>query len=643
MGLLNPVARLRLVRPIIWALTCLSLAGCGAPFRGGRDAAIPSKADEVQGALYLVKAKVFEQQKNYYGAIVALRSAADLYPLSPTLFAQLARNYDEIDDFRMAETFSARALELDPGRTDMRYLRFRLFERRGDHRAAAAELEALLLEEPANWPLYSLLARLFLETGQQERLDPLFERLLARPDTPAEVRVSVADIFSRGSRQERAESIYREVLAEDPASEEAWLGLAELQLSRGHRQQGIEYYLQAARHLPESSTVIYELARRLATPYDLVGLLEEEEATLLYNLGLAFADLQKYDLASAVFEHIVERRPRTVDGWLDPVRYYIAREDWKQAEKVMGRALYAMPDSSALYLFWGTALERAGRYEDAVGVYQEGLENLPEEVDLYLYWGFALEQQQAWPEAENVYREGLGRLPKEVELYLRWGIVLGRQSRWQEAIGLYRKAVTVDEAAADVYLHWGIAHQRLKEWPAAIKRLKRAAELAPRDTYALFYLGGAYEQADSAELEGDFLQPAIDAFKRLLEINPDDAYALNYLGYLYADRGIHLEEAVELLLRAVGLDPENSAFLDSLGWAYFRLGRFDEAEAYLKQALENLEEDDAEEQAVIFDHAGDVASALGLHEEAQRRWQRVLELNPDNAEVQRKIRDAEGR
>jgi tetratricopeptide (TPR) repeat protein len=615
----------------------LVLVGCGAPFRGGDGADDTPDRARRQAMKYFVQAKVFEQQKNHYGAIVALRSAADLDPSSPTIYEQLARNYDDIDDFRMAETFSAKALALDPTRTPMRYLRFRLFERRGNHRAAAAELEALLEQEPANWPLYSLLARLYLETGQKERIDPLFESLLERPDAPAEVRVSVADIFSRGSRQQRAEDIYREVIAEDPSLEEAWLGLAELQLARGNRQQGIDYYLQAARQLPESSTVIYELARRLATPYDLVGLLELEKPELLYNLGLAFSDLEKYELATAVFEHIVERRPTTVDGWLDPVRYYIAQENWNKAEHVVKRALSAMPDSVALYLFWGTALERGERYAEAIEIYRRGLERLPSEVDFYLYWGFALEQQRQWPEAETVYRNGLGALPEEVELYLRWGIVLGRQSRWQEAIGLYRKAVQIDALNSDIWLHWGIAHQRLEEWTDSIQQLRRAVDLAPRDTYSLFYLGGAFEQAANAGLEGDYLQEAIGTFKRLLEINPEDAYALNYLGYLYADRGIHLEEAIELLLRAVGLDPANSAFLDSLGWAYYRLKRYDEAEKYLELALANMADEGGEELAVIFDHAGDIAQALGQNEKARGRWLRVLELSPDNTGVQRKL------
>ena len=106
---------------------------------------------------------------------------------------------------------------------------------------------------------------------------------------------------------------------------------------------------------------------------------------------------------------------------------------------------------------------------------------------------------------------------------------------------------------------------------------------------------------------------------------------------MYAEEGIHLQEAVELLLRAIEIDPDNSAFLDSLGWAYFRLGELEQAEHYLGQALQFISADEGEEQAVILDHAGDIAKAQGKGEMAKKYWQRALELSPDNDALRGKL------
>ena len=206
-----------------------------------------------------------------------------------------------------------------------------------------------------------------------------------------------------------------------------------------------------------------------------------------------------------------------------------------------------------------------------------------------------------------------------------------------DLLARYRKAVETDSLSVDGNLHWGVALQKLSQWDAAIERLTHAVELDPEETFALFYLGSALEQASREHPEAGYFERAVEAFQRLIALRPDDAYALNYLGYSYAERGVHLEEAVELLTRAVGIDPDNGAFFDSLGWAYYRLGKLAEAERQLAQALQQMGDHDDEEQAVIFDHAGDIADALGKRTEAVDHWQRALDLSPQNDELRRKL------
>ena len=94
---------------------------------------------------------------------------------------------------------------------------------------------------------------------------------------------------------------------------------------------------------------------------------------------------------------------------------------------------------------------------------------------------------------------------------------------------------------------------------------------------------------------------------------------------------------MELITRAVAIEPDNGAFFDSLGWAYYRLGELEEAERYLARALEEMDDHETEEQAVILDHAGDIADALGKRDEAVLHWRRALDLTPENEEVREKL------
>jgi tetratricopeptide (TPR) repeat protein len=94
---------------------------------------------------------------------------------------------------------------------------------------------------------------------------------------------------------------------------------------------------------------------------------------------------------------------------------------------------------------------------------------------------------------------------------------------------------------------------------------------------------------------------------------------LNYLGYMLADRGVKLDEALSLIKKALELDPSNGAYLDSIGWAYFRLGKFEQAEESLVKASQRMGSD-----PTVQDHLGDLYQKTGRLKLAITHWERAL-------------------
>ena len=107
----------------------------------------------------------------------------------------------------------------------------------------------------------------------------------------------------------------------------------------------------------------------------------------------------------------------------------------------------------------------------------------------------------------------------------------------------------------------------------------------------------------------------------MLSNEPDNANALNALGYTLADRTQRYEEAKNYILKAAQLVPDDPAILDSLGWVYYRLGEFQTAIKWLRKAFAQLED------AEIAAHLGEVLWVSGQHKEAQKIWQRGLDVN----------------
>ena len=82
------------------------------------------------------------------------------------------------------------------------------------------------------------------------------------------------------------------------------------------------------------------------------------------------------------------------------------------------------------------------------------------------------------------------------------------------------------------------------------------------------------------------------------------------------------ERALRMTQQAVALEPTSHAYRDSLGWAYFQLGRYEEA---LRELTAATTGNDDGPDGVLLDHLGDAHHKLGHAGEAQKAWQRAVE------------------
>ena len=81
------------------------------------------------------------------------------------------------------------------------------------------------------------------------------------------------------------------------------------------------------------------------------------------------------------------------------------------------------------------------------------------------------------------------------------------------------------------------------------------------------------------------VEGAIELLEQILETYPDNPAALNNLAYLLADRADRPQEALPYAERARQQSMRDPQVLDTVGWVYFKNGRFDQAEAALREAL----------------------------------------------------------
>lgn len=178
----------------------------------------------------------------------------------------------------------------------------------------------------------------------------------------------------------------------------------------------------------------------------------------------------------------------------------------------------------------------------------------------------------------------------------------------------------------DVFLYIASIYSAMNEDAKAIDAIRKAISLKSDDENLYFQLGVILERQKQFD-------DAVAAFRKTIELNPGHSNALNYLGYMFADRGINLEEAEDLIKQALKIKPEDPYYQDSLGWVYYKMNRSKDAIRYLEKANRNLPGD-----PVVTEHLGDAYFKAGDPDKAREFWDKSLQADPENETLREKLK-----
>ncbi|TIP85701.1 MAG: tetratricopeptide repeat protein [Mesorhizobium sp.] len=250
-------------------------------------------------------------------------------------------------------------------------------------------------------------------------------------------------------------------------------------------------------------------------------------------------------------------------------------------------ALALRPDSDAALIQLAAVSEQLKDGEGAIAFYRRIPDSSPLKALSELQLGLNLADLDRYDEAIAHLKALVEAHPDDMRAYQALGGVYASKEDFRSAADLYDKAVamlkTPTRADWNIFYQRGIAYERLKEWPKA--------------------------------------EPN---FRKALELFPDQPQVLNYLGYSWVDMNINLEEGLQLIQKAVELRPSDGYIVDSLGWAYFRMGRFEDAVREMERAVSLKPED-----PVLNDHLGDAYWRVGRRLEATFQWNQARDLKPD--------------
>ncbi len=445
-----------------------------------------------------------------------------------------------------------------------------------------------------------VLAALLIREG---RLDEALKHLEIATDSDDEqashnLRL-IANLLSTGKDQAAALEVMERLVAKRQDDPQALFAYAWLALRAGKVQVARETMERALRLPPFDTNMAVAYLGILQKQGDVQTALtwiEEavkehpEDFHLRMAYGRLLADNKHFDAARDQFEILAKEQPDNPDVRFALGLLYLQGQDLAKAEQSFMRIARSGQYTQDARYYLGQIAEAKKDYGSALRWYAS-VEEGPNHFDAQLSIALALVKDGKVKDAErHLATINPSNEQQRIKAIRIAGEILSHQGRYTEAMKLY------DQALAGGY-----------------------------DSELL------YTRAMLADKIGriDLLERDL---KHILAREPKNAQALNALGFSLADRTTRYQEAYALIKRALELTPNDFFVLDSMGWVLYRLGRLDEAESYLRRALQIRNDPE------VAAHLGEILWVKGDRAEARRVWDGALRVAPGDPSLLKVMR-----
>ncbi|HLC11896.1 MAG TPA: tetratricopeptide repeat protein [Chthoniobacterales bacterium] len=508
------------------------------------------------------------------------------------------------------------------------------FEEDGEMEKALEAYRQVLNVDPGQIELAVRVAALLTrDDDYPSAIDVLKDAVKVHPKAP-EPYLELSFIYAKYLKKgDQAIEFANKAIALDPQKIDGYQRLFEIYLTAGEEKRALETLDRAAKMPNDDPTFWARLGRlygsvilkpdakpnpeqtaRLNDVFEKAAAKGQDNAAVLKEVGDYFASTQQIKEALPFYLRVLELQPDDANVREKLATGFVLTNQRARAVETLEAIIQEHPEKYQSYELLaqlhddeGRALVRANQTDPANAEFKKAAQNYeqsllinPNHAGTYLRLAeLLLVPLKQSERAVSVLTEGRRRYPDAPEFAYYLAIALRESKKAKDAVIMFEEALNeAQNAEADF--------------------------LKPR-----FYV-----EYGAAAQEAGLYDKAAELFHKAIAMDPANAAEpYNYLGYMWAEQNSHLDEAEDAIKRALQLDPENGAYLDSMAWVEYRQGKYDQALENLKRAIENLPREDA----VVFEHLGDVYLKLNRVSQALESWQKAKTLDPSNKDLAAKI------
>lgn len=323
---------------------------------------------------------------------------------------------------------------------------------------------------------------------------------------------------------------------------------------------------------------------------------------------------------------------------LAKAQYYKLNGDSSQYEQQIHQALInenlSIDDKIALLVVEVRQLindqDTSGRAEVLFG---ELLIQHPHETSVHEMYSEYLIYKKDYKGAAEQLQYALDITPTDAEGWRKLMIVQMMGEDFPAAIASANKALEYNPDSLELYRYIAPAYSQMKQYTKALETYNIALQLTDSlDVETLSDLmggmGDVYQELKDTTM-------ARKCYDESLKYNPANVTIMNNYAYYLSVIETDLDKAERMAALAVKAYPTSATFLDTYAWVFFKKKDYKMALMYIKSAIDN----DEEKNADVLDHYGDILFMNGEADEAVKQWEAALELTPGNELIERKIKN----
>jgi len=631
--------------------------------RASQQVAAVLAADPNYADAYALRSAIDARQGKHEEALADIQHALSIKPNQASYHTTLA--LIEASDANPANLDSAqqelqKSVTLDPKDAHARMLLAALMEKKGDKAGAEQQYLATIQASPKDYQPRAALAGLYMRSNDKAKAEQTLRKMVEDIPDSDQTPELLKDYYVRTAQPDAAESVFADLTSKFPKSVPIKVNYASILAMKGEYAKAgpiIDDLYKKNQALPQvqllkSAALLND--KKVNDAFDILqGATKGSPQNL--QLQLAFAKVAKLKgdagAAETAYRAAEKLAPKDVDIEGNLAELAAARGDYSTLAAIGEKTMALRPDIGQPYLWRGMAEANQKQYDKAEADFQTALAKDPNNPGTYQQLGELRLRQNKNAEGVAMLEKSLDKSPNnisplreivEVDLIAKQpdkaiarvqqqiakspknpylysllaAVQLGTRD-FNNARDNAKKAMDMNPSDETAVRTYTAALANTGGTDAALHTWETWLGAHPKDGYAMYMLGGLWDQ------KGDRAKAA-DYYRKSLQADAAPAVqgmSANNLAYLMVTTGQSADVALQYAQQARRELPNSSATADTLAWVYYQKGTYYSARDLLETATKQAPDD-----ASIHYHLGMTYSKLGRKADAVTQLKKAVAL-----------------